>query len=292
MSVLVGYLAGKTSEAPLRLAGQFAHSLDEPLTVASIVPQPWATPSPARVDAEFSTYVDKLVEDSKNQARSLFASNQDAITIDYLRIAARDAGDGLLEAIQRCQADLLVLGASSESGQGQLSLGSTGDWLAHGSPVPVAIAPPGYDRPPSAKLSRITCAYSGTRASTKVLRRAGRLAIQLHLPLRVVSFAVRGHAMYPPEVGLRAEDALQQAWAERLQAAQAQFQSDPVLAKADFSVQTASDWRQALHSMPWQADEILLLGATSRPRIKGLFLGSRGAKIIRHSPLPVLLLPG
>ena len=37
--------------------------------------------------------------------------------------------------------------------------------------------------------------------------------------------------------------------------------------------------------------DILALGTTSRRSIKGVFLGSHSAKIIRHSPVPVLVLP-
>ena len=51
MTVVVGYLAGKSGTAPLNLAVGAARTLGTSLTVVTIVPKPWTTPSPARVDA-------------------------------------------------------------------------------------------------------------------------------------------------------------------------------------------------------------------------------------------------
>ena len=51
MTVVVGYLAGKSGNAPMHLAVAAARTLQTSLTVATVVPRPWTTPSPARVDA-------------------------------------------------------------------------------------------------------------------------------------------------------------------------------------------------------------------------------------------------
>ena len=42
----------------------------------------------------------------------------------------------------------------------------------------------------------------------------------------------------------------------------------------------------------WQDGEVLALGTSPRGDITRVFLGSRGTKIMRHSPVPVLVLPG
>src|ERR1700757_3984332 len=51
-------------------------------------------------------------------------------------------------------------------------------------------------------------------------------------------------------------------------------------------VVNGNGWDQAL-----DAGEVLTLGTSPRGEIARVFLGSRGAKIIRHSPVPVLVLP-
>ena len=65
MTVVVGYLAGKSGTAPLSLALGAARTLHTSLTVATIVPKPWTTPSPARIDAEYAAWL--------AQAREKFA---------------------------------------------------------------------------------------------------------------------------------------------------------------------------------------------------------------------------
>ncbi|HCA52610.1 MAG TPA: universal stress protein, partial [Mycobacterium sp.] len=42
----------------------------------------------------------------------------------------------------------------------------------------------------------------------------------------------------------------------------------------------------------WIDGEVLALGTSPRGEVARVFLGSRGAKILRHSPVPVLVLPG
>ena len=54
MTVAVGYLAGKGGRSPLHLAVEAAKTLKTSLTVVTVVPRPWMTPSPARIDAEYA----------------------------------------------------------------------------------------------------------------------------------------------------------------------------------------------------------------------------------------------
>ena len=56
-------------------------------------------------------------------------------------------------------------------------------------------------------------------------------------------------------------------------------------------VVTGNGWDQALDAVEWEDGDLLALGTTSRRTIEGVFLGSHGAKIIRYSPVPVLVLP-
>ena len=61
----------------------------------------------------------------------------------------------------------------------------------------------------------------------------------------------------------------------------------------DVAVQviTGNGWDEALDATDWEEGELLTLGTTSRRGINTVFLGSHRAKIIRHSPVPVLVLP-
>jgi nucleotide-binding universal stress UspA family protein len=200
---------------------------------------------------------------------------------------------GLTEVVTELDADLLVLGSSSNGQLGQVVVGSTADRLLHSSPVPVAIAPRGYRAPRGGRLTRITCGYPGTPESVEVVRRIAGLADRLEVPLRVITFAVRGRTMYPPEVGLHAEDSILAVWESQAAELLAALRTDGVV-DDDVALQVVSgnDWGQALDDAEWQDGEILALGTSPRGEIAHVFLGSRGTKIMRVSPVPVLVLPG
>ena len=98
--------------------------------------------------------------------------------------------------------------------------------------------------------------------------------------------------MFPPQVGLHAEDSLLDAWASQLRQIAAKLKSDKIVGDdVELQVITGNGWDQALDATEWEDGDILALGTTSRRSITGVFLGSHGAKIIRHSPVPVLVLP-
>ena len=293
MTVVVGYLAGKSGTAPLQLAVGAAHTLRTSLTVATIVPKPWTTPSPARIDAEYATWADQLAADSAKEARRYLAGLPDDLSVSYHSHAHRSVSGGLVEVVEELRADLLVLGSSANGQLGQVVVGSTADRLLHSSPVPVAITPRGYRGARTGSLTRITCGYPGTPESVDVVKRVSELAKRLAVPLRVIPFAVRGRTMYPPEVGLHAEDSILAAWESQATEMLARLRTDGVVGD-DVTLQVVSGngWDQAIDDAEWQDGEILALGTSPRGNIARVFLGSRGTKIMRVSPVPVLVLPG
>ena len=293
MTVVVGYLAGKSGNAALHLAAGAARTLRTSLTVATVVPKPWTFPSPARVDAEYAAWADQLAADSTREAQRELVSIGQSLQISYHSHAHRSVSGGLTDVVSELNADLLVLGSSANGQLGQVVVGSTADRLLHSSPVPVAIAPRGYRGPRGGLLTRITCGYPGTPESVDVVQRVADLAKRLGVPLRVITFAVRGRTMYPPEVGLHAEDTILAAWETQAADMLAVLRTDGIVAD-DVALQVVSgnDWGEALDDAEWQDGEILALGTSPRSDIARVFLGTRGAKIMRVSPVPVLVLPG
>ncbi len=292
MTVAVGYLAGKSGRSALHLAVDAAKTLKTALVVVTVVPKPWMTPSPARIDAEYAAWAEKLGADSQREAQRCLDRIGDGAEVSFKQIANRTAGEGLLEAVEKIGAEALVVGSSSNGALGQVVLGSTTDWLLHSSAIPVAISPRGYRGARAGQLASITCAYSGTPESVRVVERVAALAERLGVSMRVVSFAIRGRTMFPPEVGLHAEDSLLGAWASQLREMLAKLKSDGIVGDdVALEVITGNGWDEALDAAEWEDGELLALGTTSRRSIKGVFLGSHGAKIIRHSPVPVLVLP-
>jgi nucleotide-binding universal stress UspA family protein len=293
MTVAVGYLAGKGGRSPLYLAVEAAKTLKTSLTVVTVVPRPWMTPSLARIDAEYAQYAEQLAASSAEEAQQCIDSISGGITVDFHKVAHRSVSGGLLEAVDKLDSEVLVLGSASDGKLGQVVVGSTADRLLHSSSVPIAISPRGYRGAKAGGLSRITCAYPGTPDCVYVVERVAALAERLGVPMRVITFAVRGRTMYPPEVGLRAEDSILEAWAAQARETLTELRTTGVVSDdVTLQVVTGTGWDQAIDAADWADGELLALGTRPSGGIARVFLGSRGSKILRHSPVPVLVLPG
>lgn len=293
MSVAVGYLAGKGGRSPLYLAVEAAKTLKTSLTVVTVVPRPWMTPSIARIDAEYAQYAEQLAADSAKEAQDCLDSIGSGVKVDFHKVAHRSASGGLLEAVEELKAEALVLGSAADGKLGQVVIGSTADRLLHSSSVPLSISPRGYRGSKAGGLTRITCAFPGTPDCLDCVERVAALAEQLDVPMRVITFAVRGRTMYPPEVGLRAEDSILEAWAAQAREALADLKTKGVVGDSvELDVVTGNGWDEAIDNADWVDGELMTLGTKPSGGIARVFLGSRGSKILRHSPVPVLVLPG
>jgi nucleotide-binding universal stress UspA family protein len=60
----------------------------------------------------------------------------------------------------------------------------------------------------------------------------------------------------------------------------------------DIQVVTGNGWDEAIDAADWQDGELLAIGTSPTGGIARVFLGSRVSKILRHTPVPVLVLPG
>lgn len=194
MTVVVGYRAGMVGLSGLYLAVRAARTLGTSLTVATIVPRPWLTPSFARVDAEYEHWADDLAANSAGEAAGYLRSVADGIEIAYVQRGHRSVSGGLIEVVEEVQGEMLVLGSLPSAPLGQVVIGSTADWLLHSSPVPVAVSPRGYG-PDAGRLARLTCAYCANPESVDVVTRCLELAKRFGIPVRVITFAVRGRTM-------------------------------------------------------------------------------------------------
>jgi nucleotide-binding universal stress UspA family protein len=292
VTVVVGYRAGEVGLSGLHLAVRVARTRDTSLTVATIVPKPWLTPSLGHVDAEYVHWADNLAADSADEVEGYLHGLADGIEVTYVHLVHRSVSGGLIQVIDEVDAEIVVLGSLPSGGRGQVVIGSTADWLLHVSPVPVAISPRGY-RSYTGGLTRVTCAYSATPDSIDVVRRCVEFTQPLGLPIRVITFAVRGKTMYPPEVGTDVEDSILQAWASQAREVLENLKTERLVGEdAVLEVVTGRSWKDALGKAHWQDGEILALGSAPRGDIRRVFVGSRSGKIIRASSVPVLVLPG
>jgi nucleotide-binding universal stress UspA family protein len=294
MSVVVGYGPEARGRGGLELARALSLSAGLPLIVCCVVPDQWRSVVPGRhVDPDFAGHLHRQAERALEHAGQALGEVPDGVAYDV--VTARSAPAGLLAAVERHGARMLVAGSSTDGRWGHVALGSVTDRLLHSSPVPVAVAPRGFRSRRDQRVERITVAVDGTEATRQVLERAADVSGDVGARLRVVVFAVRARTMFPPEVGLHVEDAVVEAWREEalasIQEALATLPG-PADDEVEAMVAEAPTWGEALEEPGWTPGDVLVVGSSaSQSLLSRVFLGSTATRIIRHSPVPVVVVP-
>ena len=289
MNYLVGLTADRGGRDALALGRMLARSGDVTLTVCIVLPEVWGHPSLARVDAEYATFLDRHAEDTIAEAREFVG---DAVRAEYVSTSARTATEGLITTAAETDADLIVLGSARHGPFGRFAVGSVTNEMLHTASVPVVLTPRGYSPPSDARLRRVTCAFAGSTRSRTAFDAAVQLSGRHDVPLRLTTLVVRDRQMYPSQVGYDAERLVAEQW--RVQAEEAQDRAlvtlpDSVTVEA--RVASGRNWEDALDSLPWEEGEVLVVGSSRLGPVTRVFLGSNSTKIVRSSPVPVVVIP-
>jgi len=290
MTIIAGFSSSRQGPAPLNLAAQIARVTGDKIIATAIVERPWP-PRNDPVENEYSSYV------TSQAARSLdrvVADLPDDVDVSTVIHQSTSIPTGLIELAANYSANLVVVGSSSSGLLGRVGLGSVTERLVHTASVPVAIAPRGYASG-SAPVCRLTAAYGGEADVNGLVAAAAELAKKWSVPLRIVSFTVRPVRMFAGSIELSAEDLVVQQWSRRtfddivkqLNAVRARI---PV-ADVDVVVGSGHDWREAVEAVSWQMGDILVLGSGAAGPATHVFLGSAASKILRHAPVPVMIVP-
>lgn len=302
MTVLAAYLPEKGGRATLQLAAALARGLGLPLAVATVAPRPRQTPSTARLADGLSAWSQSFAQQAEATAQAYLAQIAPEVDVAVHHRSGRSTSAALVELGMDLGAGLLVLGSSPDGQLGQVTVGSTAGRLLHSSPLPVALAPRGYRGPRGAlstgpglgsrgSLTRVTCAVAGEDAA--VVTRAQAFARGLSVPLRVLTLAVRGRAVWSSSAGPGAEDEVLAAFREQAGEDIAGLRRRGALApEVEGVVGSGPGWRDAVDSVDWEGSELLVVGSRPAGPVARVFLGSRATKIVRHSPVPVVVLPG
>jgi len=320
MTVVVGHLPRPDGHGALDLGLRFARARGEPMLVVTVVPRQWSTPSPARVDAEFGEYARRVGVEAAASAGAYLAAAGVDVPVSYRAVPGRSVASTLVEVVQEAGGTVLVVGGSADAPPGRIGVGTTAQKLLHAAPVGVALAPrersPGRSpgSPPggradstadstvdgtvdstvdrTAGFGRLTVAFSDSESSVRTVAAAAELAARLGVALRVASFGVRNPTMYPPEVGLHAEDSVLDSWADQAVEAQRRLVSGGIVgAGVPRVIGTGTSWDEAVAAVDWRGDELLVVGSSDSGPLARVFLGSRASKLIRAAPVPVLVLP-
>ncbi|MFT3873338.1 MAG: universal stress protein [Nocardioides sp.] len=292
MTIVVGYPPNRRGQAVLNLAAMLARTTGEDLVICSAVPAPWM-PARFKVDAEYHAYLTEAAEDSLSQARADLAPD---IQAEFITHRTRSASAGLLEVAEERQASMIAVGSSTAGLFGHVTVSSVADRLLHSSPIPVALATRGFRCAPDAKVTRLTVSYGGSGEAGDLVAAVRDVAATEGVGVRLASFAVQAPPPDTARMDVEADDILEE-WtkdirsrAERALAEQAEAGSPPQ--EIDVVVGQGHDWGEALEDIEWEHDgDLLVVGSSSAGPLASVFLGSRATKIIRHSPVPVVVVP-
>lgn len=288
MTILVGYPANRRGKAVMSLAAMLARSSGEDLVVCAAIPAPWM-PGLSRADEGYRSYVDEIAGGALAQAKAELPPD---VSARFTTVNARSVPTGVLKAAEEAGASMIVVGSSKGGHFGQITLSSVADRLLHSSPLPVALAARGYRCAAGGKVARVTVAYTGTGQGEVLLKAAAVLAHRFGATIRLASFAVQ-HA--PPDTAyFHAESAgVAAEWAETIRAAaHKDLEADlPAGEPPEVVIGHGHDWEVALNDIDWQEGDLLMIGSSETGPVSRVFLGSRAAKIVRHAPVPVLIVP-
>jgi nucleotide-binding universal stress UspA family protein len=290
VTTVVGFAPDGRGRGVLHLSAMLARSAGDDLLVCAVVPAPWP-PSPARVDAEYRAWLRGAADEALEQARARLPND---IPAQHVVREARSTPAGLLEVAEEHDAGLVVAGSSAGGGVGHVSLGSTTARLLHSSPIPVALSPRGFRTRPGARIVRVTAAFS--EGAHDLVVAAAAVAGQVGATLRLASFAVRSRPPLTAGIGSAPERAVVQQWEQDiLAAARATLEEVEHLATPPATLEAVighgESWEEALEDVEWDDGDVLVVGSSSVGPIARVFLGSRSEKIVRHSPVPVVVVP-
>jgi nucleotide-binding universal stress UspA family protein len=295
MTLVVGFSPGKDDWSSIELGATLARSAGTDLLVVTVVPTVWPTPVAGGTDREFEEWSEQHGASAVAEANAIL-SDCPSVPAVARWTPGRSVASTLLQQAEEVDAAMIVIGSGSTGSYGRVHPGATGDWLLHSSHIPVAVATHGYAASDHGRVRRVSCAFRGDERSLVTLHRTAAICADIGASLRLVTFAVRGRTVYTAGVGNQAEDMVLDRWVA--QAAAAQDQALKALKESgnapngvESVVAHGRSWGAAIDRLDWDRDEVLVLGSSEAGVIERIFLGSNASKIVRHSPVPVVVVP-
>ncbi|MGV9801207.1 universal stress protein [Mycobacterium sp. NPDC003449] len=290
MTILAAFSASRHSSAPLHLAAQIARSTGDKVVAAAVVERPWP-PRGDPVEQEYLRYVTGQANQSLERAATALPTDVEVSTVIS---ESTSIPTGLTDLAAANQSSLVVVGSSSAGLLGRVALGSVTERLVHTAQLPVAIAPRGYAQR-SGRIRRLTAAYGGEADVNGLIPAVAELAKAWSASLRIVSFTVRNVAAFAGSIESSAEDLVVAQWSRRTREDIARqlnaIREDMAGPDVDVVVGSGHDWNTAVESVGWETGDLLLLGSGAAAQSAQVFLGSAAARILRHSPVPVMVVP-
>ncbi len=209
----------------------------------------------------------------------------DDVTAIFSTRVADSFVHGLIEAAKEDNAALIVVGAASNGLFKRFTVGSVANGLLHASPVPVALAPRGYNRKdPLTRLTVMTGMREGWQAVLDVGTSAAR---RRQVPLRLVS-VVEIDQLEQSDFDL--DNALSPA-KQHVNTVLAKAAATLPDNKVTVTLAHGRNIEEAVDGIGWKSGELVVVGSSRLAETRKIFLGSTANKILRALPVPMVVVP-
>jgi nucleotide-binding universal stress UspA family protein len=290
MTIIAGFSSSRQGSAPLNLAAQLARTTGEKIIAAVVVERAL----PAGVDPLEDEYRGFLASRSGASLERVVEQVRGDLDVSVTVHHSSSISQGLMELAAQHGADVVVVGSSSSGLLGRIALGSVTERLVHTSKVAVALAPRGYPASP-VPLRRLTVAYGGAADAVGLIATSAELAKQWKVRLRIASFTVRPLTMFGGLVDRSAEELVVEQWTSKTTDAAVKQLNEAretiPIPDVDVVIGTGTDWRESVDDIAWETGDVLLLGSGAAGPMAQVFLGTAASKILRHAPVPVMIVP-
>jgi nucleotide-binding universal stress UspA family protein len=290
VTILAAFSASRHSSAPLNLAIQIARTTGEQVIAAAVVERSWAARDDM-VEGEYLAYVRGQATQALQRAVAVLPIDLDVTPVVH---ESTSIPTGLIELADAHRATMVCVGSSSSGMLGRVALGSVTERLVHTARVPVAFAPRGYAQN-DGRITRLTAAYGGEADVNGLIPATAELAASWQAKLRIVSFTVRNTAAFAGTIESSAEELVVQQWSRRTIAEITKqlkaIRDRMAVPDVDVVVGAGHDWNAAVQSIGWDTGDMLVLGSGAAAPTAQVFLGSAAGKILRRSPVPVMIAP-
>lgn len=292
MSVLVGFGVDTKSRAAVRFGADLARATGEPLILCLVVQDRFSMSQMS----DSSGVSDDWKKEIRNMSSQAIADAKGALPEDVDAEVVTRSGRSVTrvlhtEAIDH-NAQVLITGSSVRGPLGRIVLGSTTDRLVHSSPLPIALVPRGYNSDRT-EVRRLVFAVDPSRRTERYYDSVARLAHWLGIGVEVVTFAVRPSR--PTGLGAFTDHGMYSHWRDQVTSGHKEIvsaieSSEDAVSVTGTGIVTGDRWSSAVNAFDWQDGDILVAGS-SESAMHGVFLGSTATHIMRHSPVPMVLLP-
>lgn len=286
-NLIVAYTATEPGRDALNLGIAMARTSGAHLNLVTVVPEDNVYAAVYPSDRGHMPIIQQQVREWLEQAQASLPAD---ISSSIHTISDSSDVAGLLTATQQLNGSAIVLGGRRGGLLRRFRLGGTATTLLHSSPVPVALAPGGYQN--QDKLSALTAMFGPRPGAETVIQYALAAAQSFNLPLRLVSllFLDQAQADSLPD-GIETADLIAQV--EQFGNEQLAAQAADMVAndQAATIVATGKDVHDAVEALTWMEHELVIFGSSRLASNQHTFLGATAARILRHIPSPMMVIP-